>query len=218
MIIVFSGTDGAGKSTQIEKLTDYYAESGKVVCHLWARGGYTPGFSGLKKLLRLFAGKKLPGAGVSDSRNQILKKKSVSNAWLSLAILDLILFYAVYARGLSWLGRVVICDRYIEDTFLDFTHNFGCSFKANGFLWKLLIFLAPNPDHAFLLTVPVDVSLYRSTLKNEPFPDTPETLEWRLKMYMDEVIFPSNRFCKVDCQQPVDDIQKIIQDHLSKEA
>jgi len=218
VIIVFSGTDGAGKSTQIDLVRLFYKKNARKVRHLWARGGYTPGFNFLKNILRCMLGKSLPGSGISEDRKAILKKKSVSNVWLTLAILDLILFYAVYARGLSWLGRVVICDRYIEDTYLDFTHNFGSSFKANSFLWKLLIFLAPKPDHSFLLTVPVDVSMYRSTLKNEPFPDTPKTLEWRLQMYMDEVIFPSSRFCKIDCQKSVDDIQKIIQAQLVKEA
>ncbi len=216
MIIVFSGTDGAGKSTQIERLVGCYSKQRRNSCYLWARGGYTPGFSLIKRLLRLLAGNKLPTAGVSNNREVMLKKGSVARLWLRLAILDLILFYGLYARFLHYRGKVVICDRYIEDTYLDFTRNFGNDFQPQGLLWRALVLLAPRPSKAFLLTVPVDVSLYRSTLKHEPFPDTPETLEWRLQQYMDEAIFPSSQFYKIDCQNSVNDIQQEIQKQLVK--
>jgi thymidylate kinase len=216
MLIVFSGTDGAGKSTQIDLIRINCEKNSKTVHHLWARGGYTPGFNYLKKLLRYMLWKKLPESGLSNNRNKMLKKKSVSSIWLTLAILDLILFYAIYVRGLSCLGRIVICDRYIEDTYLDFTYNFGKSFNENGFLWRLLVLLAPKPDAAFLLTVPVDVSQYRSMLKNEPFPDTLETLGWRLKMYMDETMFPSEKYQKIDCRQSIVSIQVKIKEKLEE--
>ncbi len=218
MLVVFSGTDGAGKSTQIELLKQFYLTNGRKVSHLWARGGYTPGFNFIKKIVRTILVNKLPASGMSDNREDLINKKSVSNMWLVIATLDLILFYAIYARGLSWLGRVVICDRYIEDTCLDFTKNFGDAFKSNSLLWRLLVLLAPKPNVSFLLTVPVDVSLYRSTLKYEPFPDTPETLAWRLSMYMDDAIFSDSFFYKIDCQQPIEDIQQAIQTQMNKSA
>lgn len=216
MIIVFSGTDGAGKSTQINKLITYYKSEGKSTVYLWSRGGYTPLFSWAKSIVRKLLRKKLPKAGQSKARDEIIQKGSISRLWLFIAILDLMLLYGFYVRLLSFSGKVVICDRYIEDTFLDFTHNFGDSFNPESFMWRVLIYLSPKPDYAFLLTVPVEVSKYRSTLKNEPFPDTPETLEWRLNKYMDEAIFPSTRFYKIDCQQSVEDIQQIIQSQFNK--
>lgn len=218
MLVVFSGADGAGKSTQIDLLKSYIQCNGYSVQYLWSRGGYTPGFQLVKKIVRLIVGNRLPSSGVSDNREAMLKKRSVSSLWLKLAILDLILFYAVYTRFLHCYGKVVICDRYIEDTYLDFTHNFGNAFNANSLLWRLLVLLAPKPNKAFLLTVPVDVSLYRSTLKNEPFPDTPETLAWRLSMYMDDAFFPSDRFFKIDCQQSIEDVQQSIQDQMNQGA
>jgi dTMP kinase len=214
MIIVFSGTDGAGKSTQIEQLMSAYKEQGYSVKYVWARGGYTPLFSWAKGVARKLLRKKLPAAGQSKAREKILKKGPVSRLWLGIATVDLILLYAVYVRGLSLFGRVVVCDRYIEDTGLDFIHNFGESFKPDGFLWRMLQWLAPRPDYAFLLTVPVDVSLHRSKLKNEPFPDSPETLHWRLDQYMNESIFPADVFIKIECQQPVEAIQEMIQQRV----
>ena len=49
MLLTFSGLDGAGKSTQINLLVDWFEKRGNKVSCLWARGGYTPGFEILKR-------------------------------------------------------------------------------------------------------------------------------------------------------------------------
>ena len=48
-MIVFSGLDGAGKSTQIELLKFYFKNSGVPVISFWSRGGYTAGMEFVKK-------------------------------------------------------------------------------------------------------------------------------------------------------------------------
>jgi thymidylate kinase len=212
MIVVFSGTDGSGKSTQIEMLINKFRIKGFRTKYIWVRGGYTPLFSALKKILRMLAAKKIPDAGDSPSRDKLLKKKSVSSAWLAIAILDLLMFYGVYIRTMSWLGTVVVCDRYIEDTLIDFKINFPDTFDDQSFLWKLLVLFAPRSNQSFLLFVPVDVSLIRSKMKGEPFPDTPETLAFRLKTYLDESVFPSVKYHKIDCQKSIENVQTEITD------
>jgi len=138
----------------------------------------------------------------------------VSNVWLAIATLDLFLFYSVYVRVLSLLNFVVICDRYIEDTEVDFRRNFSGSFNPKSLLWKVLIWSTPTPIRSFVLYVPVDVSLARSRKKGEPFPDTPETLNFRLKAYLDENIYPSDQYHKINCQQPIEDVQLEIRSEL----
>ena len=59
MIVVFSGTDGSGKSTQIEMLINEFRNQGFRTKYIWARGGYTPLFSVLKKILRMLTAKKI---------------------------------------------------------------------------------------------------------------------------------------------------------------
>jgi len=49
MLIAFSGIDGAGKSTQLEFLQNYFAGMQRKAVYLWTRGGYTPGINGLEK-------------------------------------------------------------------------------------------------------------------------------------------------------------------------
>ena len=59
-LIVFSGVDGAGKSTQIELLEIELGEQGRSFVRCWARGGYTPLFTFCKRLLRRASGTRLP--------------------------------------------------------------------------------------------------------------------------------------------------------------
>lgn len=210
MIIVFSGTDGAGKSTQIELLTRYFEAKGRSCISVWARGGYTPLFSAIKSLARLLLGKKIPAQGNNTDREKILKKSSVSTLWLILAIWDLILFYAGYVRIMRFLGKVVICDRYVEDTALDFERNFDNVFNPTGILWRLLLWVTPKPEHCFLLWVPIQISQERSTLKNEPFPDSLETLEYRLEAYLDTNRFPADQYKLIKCTSKIDEISQSI--------
>lgn len=210
MIIVFSGTDGAGKSTQIERLSHFYENKNKKTIHLWSRGGYTPLFSAAKSLARKLLKKKLPQQGQSQSRDNLLQKGSVSRLWLTIAIIDLCLLYGIFVRFQSLLGRVVICDRYIDDTQLDFTQNFKGSFKPEGLLWRFAKAISPTPKKSFLLYVPVTTSQYRSKLKNEPFPDSPEVLEFRLKNYLDDALFPDKTYQKINCEEDIDTIHQLI--------
>lgn len=214
MIIVFSGTDGAGKSTQIDLLTEQLTWQGRQVSYCWGRGGYTPGFQKIKTLARKLAGKKVLPQGRTADRKRVMEKGFVSQIWLWVAILDLFLYYGVYVRLLSLSGRVVICDRYLADTCIDFKLNLGRQFNADGLLWRILNFLAPQPDCAFMLYVPVEVSLERSKIKGEPFPDSPETLLYRLESYLDESLFPAATYDKIDCRQSIDEISQKISNSL----
>ncbi len=205
--IVFSGTDGAGKSTQIDLLVQYLQNDGQEAINIWSRGGYTPFFNFIKKIIRKVLGKKLPAPGKSKKRETIIKKPLTSKIWLTLAICDLIFLYGVYVRYLVFCGKTVICDRYIEDTKLDFTKNFSNNFNPNGVLWKLLEFLSSRPDFSFLLLVPPKESQRRSKLKNEPFPDDLETLNFRYNCYRDKDWF-SSVYKKFDGLRPIDDIHQ----------
>ena len=119
-MIVFSGLDCSGKSTQIEILNKKYNNYGYKTLIFWSRGGYTPGFQKLKDILRFFAGKKLPKPGFSKKREKALSNKFIRKLWLNIAILDLIFFYAIYLRFKYYLGYKIICDRYLMDTKIDF--------------------------------------------------------------------------------------------------
>ena len=210
MLIVLSGTDCAGKSTQIDLLKNFFSKKEDSVRVLWARGGYTPIFTFLKDFLRRLTLRQLPSAGHSKRRDKAFKRAWLARLWLNLAIVDLILFWCVYLRLQLFFGRVVICDRYIDDTFLDFRFNFPEIAFEKIFFWRVLEFLIPTPNVSFLLWVPVLESLRRSREKFEPFPDDYEALCWRLNAYQNPSLFPSHTFVRLDGRRTIEDLRSFI--------
>jgi len=183
MLIAFSGTDGGGKTTQIELLVGRMRRTGNKVCMFWSRGGYTPGMVLLKDSMRRLWPGKVPAAGPSDSRTKAFQSPRMRRLWLTLAILDLFFWYNVWLRWKHLLGYSVVLDRYYGDTALDFVLNFPQETITEWWLWRVMVWLAPRPQAAFLLLVPVQESERRSKLKHEPFPDSSEVLQKRLDHY-----------------------------------
>jgi thymidylate kinase len=221
MIICFSGTDGAGKSTQIERLSQRLAALNIEAQHIWSRGGYTPMFMALKRSIHILMGRRKNelvhdsgNANYSARRSKALRKPWVARFWLSLAILDLALLYGVYVRVLSLLGRTVILDRYMIDTRIDFLRHHSAFFSDRSPLWRVVCRVVPTPDVHFLLTVPVEVSLARSKEKNEPYPDSLETLEFRLAAYQE--FAEANLECVVilDGREPLEVLFEKIDQHI----
>ena len=210
MLITFSGPDGAGKSTQINRLLQRLDDGKGGVIYLWARGGYTPGFEFLKLLLRIFFGRHLLPSGHSDVRSQRLANRFLARVWLSVAMVDLIIYWGFFLRFQLLLGRTVVCDRYLQDTLLDFRCNFQSIPFETGLLWGFLKWLVPKPSVSFLLWVPVAYSMRRSIEKAEPYPDSELLLTWRLQSYMDNSIFPTSIYYKVDCRKSIDKISELI--------
>ena len=182
-LISISGLDGAGKTTQIDLMTQYLHDQNISVKYIWSRGGYTPGFLLLKNILRKLAGKKMPRAGRNSEREKKLQNPKIAKLWLTIAIIDMLFLYAVYFRILMLFGRTIIADRYIWDTLIDFRLNFKNIDVEKMFLWKVLVFCIPKPDVALYLDIPLEVSVDRLSRKDEPFPDSKETLSNRLDNY-----------------------------------
>ncbi len=204
-LVVFSGLDCAGKSTQIERLRLRLRKGGVEPVYLWSRGGYTPGFVALKAFLRrLSRGRVVPQAGPSTQRAQAMGHGRTRRMWLRLSLLDLIWLYGVQVRWWRLCGKTVICDRYIGDTLIDFTLNFPQENVVSWWLWRLLERVTPRPDAAFLMLIPVEESQRRAVLKNEPYPDTPEVLAQRLSYYQGQTA--AGRWQALDGLRPIDDL------------
>jgi thymidylate kinase len=183
-LVVFSGLDGAGKSTQLNLLRRHLDTQGLPHVTFWSRGGYTPGMETAKALVRRVTGHRvLPPAGHSQARTQQLAKPWKRRLWLWMAILDLWVQYAIRFRLHVLRGRFVLADRYWHDTLLDFRLNFPRDRVETWWIWKCLVNSVPTPDHTFVLTIPVEESQRRSAQKKEPFPTPPQQLRSRAIQY-----------------------------------
>jgi thymidylate kinase len=202
--ISLSGIDGCGKSTQLERLQDYFKSLKCKTIVLWTRGGYTPGINWLKNLTRKIAGNKLPPSGNSSHREQIIGKRWVQKLWLTIAMIDLMWIYGIQIR--MWLrqGKVVICDRYLWDTLIDFQIMFPDTNTEKWFLCKALIWITPKPLVQCLLMIPIELSEKRCKQKYEPFPDTLERRSKRYTLYRNAMT--KHEWVVIDATQPAEKV------------
>lgn len=184
LLVALSGIDGAGKSTQISLLSEKFDTEGVPYVYLWTRGGNTPGVTFIKSFLRRFSPLRLPPPGRSEGRTKMLAKPRVQILWLIAAILELCWIYGIFVRWQTFRGRLVLCDRYLADTLIDFKVMFPQQEVEVWMLWKFLVKITPAPAASFFLKIPLDTSFERCLVKYEPFPDTDEEKRTRYNLYV----------------------------------
>ncbi len=216
LILAFSGVDGAGKSTQIELLQRHFEEASIASVLCWARGGYTPLFSTLKRLLRRGARGRLPQAGRSAEREAAMDRSWVRRIWLAASIVDLALLYGVGVRWWRWRGKTVVCDRYLPDTRIDFALNFPDEHVETWWLWRFAERLAPRPNVSFLMLLPVEESLRRCRAKNEPFTDSEKRFGRRLDLY--EELGAGGDHLVLDARRSIDELFAVIRGEYDRLA
>ena len=178
---------------------------------MWSRGGYTPGFEYVKKILRIVLGKKIPSSAQRDKRDQVISYPIISKIWLIIAMVDLVLYYGIFIRFKLLLGEIFICDRYLGDTYLDFSLNFKHVDLDKMLIWKFLILITPKPNKSFVILIPVNESIQRSKLKKEPFPDSKKVLEDRLIFYKESSFFKGASCQLIDGMESLESINRLIE-------
>jgi len=214
-LVVFSGVDGAGKSTQIQALVGRLRLSNRRPIVIWSRVGYTACINRIKRSIRQWGPKgMIPVAGPSPERDAALSKSWTRRGWLFVALLDLFWLYAVRVRIARWFGHTVICDRYLVDSELDCRLNFPAESVSEWWMWRMLKRCSPVPDARIMLLVPVEVSRQRSAEKEEPFPDTVDRLVDRHRFY--QQFIDDDRWHCLDGQLGMSELADDIDDILSQ--
>lgn len=145
--ITFEGGEGAGKSTQIKRLADHLAASGREVLLTREPGG-SPGAEAVRTLLL---------QGSTDrwsATTEVLLVNAARQDHLETVIRPAL------ARG-AW----VLCDRFMDSTcvYQSAAGNADPAFLEvlNGFVIQ-----ETQPDVTFLLDVPVDIGLARAGVRD----------------------------------------------------
>jgi thymidylate kinase len=185
VIVSISGVDCSGKTTQLERLQDRFQAEGHGCEVVWFRPGYSRELDFLRSTVRRFKPGLLPRSDGDESRNrdEAFKSGGVRRSWVVMAILDSLVHYVLKLRVLSAGGKTVLCDRYLFDGRLDLELRFPEYTSSIRKAFDVLRRMAPIPDHAFLLMIPLEVMESRMAEKDEPFPDPVETRQMRFEAY-----------------------------------
>jgi thymidylate kinase len=169
MLVTVSGVDGSGKTTQAEMLQAAFG-----VCHLraercWSRGGSARWLKPFARFAsRREADESAAGAGRSEQREHKVEVRRerfrsplIRWGWSCMTAAELLLHYMRHVVIPLALGRVVICDRYVYDTFADWSAYFD-AFAEQSLPARILRRLTPRPQLAFWLQMPASVAQARS--------------------------------------------------------
>ena len=214
-LISLSGIDGAGKSTQLRELTWRLEQRGESVSCLWARVGATPVFKALSSGIRRALGRQLPLEGTREERlaylakrDSLIRKPTVRWVWIALVLIELSVVWGVRVRWWLWQERTVICDRYVWDALIDLRMAFPGMDIERLWIWRFLLWAAPRPDSALLLTISPEESELRCCGNEEPLADLALHRPRRIALY-EEL---ANRGCwqRVDARASIEQIAESI--------
>lgn len=207
-MISFSGIDCSGKSTQIDLLVKKLEAEGKKSEVIWSRGGYTPGVDFLKKIIR--GGKTTTKEERLEQSAKVNENPKKRKLLFLASLMDLWRFYTISLR-IKGIGKTIICDRYIWDTYIDFKMKYPEYDFEHGFWWRLTLKTMVKPEPSFCLFIPAEVSMYRSSLKDEPFPEPIEVRRERIDWYMRELKNKRWQY-EIDATKPIQEVfQSIVE-------
>jgi len=167
MLIALSGVDGGGKTSYAHALMEALRNCGLDAHYVWTRVGSQKGLQSLaKRWARRSIGPGNPG-GSLDASERFQKTRALLShgwrytAWKTVNLVDLCIFYNLILRLKLLRRRIVVCDRYVPDMFVDL-HLYGQG--RPRLIWlKLLRSILPRPAVSILLTVPEDLASRRSS-------------------------------------------------------
>lgn len=182
-MIALSGIDCSGKSTQAEMMCEELRSKGIRAKIVHSRVGYTPLLEFFKKVVRR-------DKGFSEEEKELYRKKIHSSGkkrklllWLSIS--DIALYYGVHFRLTELFGRIIIADRYFADSLIDLRLKFPEYGFEDWKVWRICEKIYLKPKISILYVIPPELSMYRSTLKEEPFPEPLEKRRIRIEKYLE---------------------------------
>jgi len=207
MVVSFSGIDGAGKTTQINLLIQYCEENNLRCVRKWSKARGTPGIMLFKKLVR-----RDKGMGTEEKleyREKVYKTGWKRQLLLMLSLIDLIWYWGIYYAIIRHRYDVMILDRYLWDTYVEVSTEFGKTSLNKSVLWRIVQCVAVKPEKSILLVIPPEESLRRDLLKGEITTDELDLKIDKVSLYM-ELKEKSAWNVVIDATQSIEDTFQII--------
>ena len=102
-------------------------------------------------------------------------------------------------------GKIILADRYFWDSYIDFLMKYPEFNFEKWIVWKMTRKIYLKPKHSIIYVIPAELSMYRSTLKEEPWPEPVEIRKKRIAMYMKQI--KKNRWNYViDATKSIDEV------------
>lgn len=218
-LIVLTGIDGSGKTTQAELLLEKLSSDGIEVSYVWSRWKpflLRPLINRWKRnLINNEAEPKSNNAyeEVKDKKHKLLKKPIFKWLWLTAFFIDYGLQMFIKIRIKLFSNKLIVSDRIFYDSIIDQAINLGEEKDSllnslNSFWIKILF---PQPNLVMFIDCPGDIAFYRKY-------DAPniEYLEDRRRLYLK--LADEYGWIKLDGTLPVselaDRIKQIVYERL----
>ena len=192
MFITFEGSEGSGKTTQIQLLADYLSQQGKKVIVTRQPGG-------------------------TDIGRQIRHVLHDVNNGAMTAGAEILLYSADRAQHVEELirpalaeGTIVLCDRYIDSTFA--YQGYGrrlnlddlkmiTQFATGGLMPELSFFLYVDVEEGLRRREAGNLEMNRMDLQKKAFYDRVE------QGYRDFIASDPGRWCEIDASVSIEEVQ-----------
>lgn len=167
-VVALSGLDGAGKSSQAASVRDALDRLGYLAVTEWPAIHGPSGFLHLmSRVGRRLLAPSQPASEAGDGQSPEVGGGSVHqrSPFLTLVWAALVSGRgALHTASKTWphvaRGRVVICDRYLLDSWVHLKHQFDAESDYRAHM-ALLRLLAPRPLRAYLIEVAPEVAAQR---------------------------------------------------------
>ncbi len=190
LLIVFEGTDGTGKSTQIELLLNYLHNQGFPVISTREPTEGTYGH----EIRQLY----------------INREKYSHEEELELFLADRREHVADLLEPALAKGNIVLCDRYFLSTA---AYQGAIGFDSEAVL--ALNNFAPDPDIAFVFHMPVEISLHRITSSRGDILNDFEQTESLQKVAEIFASIDRDYIQRIDATASIDSVHQTIINHVT---